>query len=127
MDFVTNTYDNLRKTIKNLCKERLICLKMDIATRLDRSVLGINIQFFHEDRIKIFTLAMKELHGRPTAPNLKEELEKVLRDFEIHKRPIFCITTDNGSNMLKTVEKLSEFTEIEDSFIDSESYTDESH
>lgn len=59
---------------------------MDTATRLSRSVLGVNVQFIHQDKIHIYTLAIKELNGAHTAENLKQQLQRVLQDFEIQNK-----------------------------------------
>ncbi|XP_018405103.1 PREDICTED: uncharacterized protein LOC108781587 [Cyphomyrmex costatus] len=94
--------------IKKACKGRMVSLKMDTATRLERAVLGINVQIIRHNKIQIYSLAIKELSGKHTAANLKEELENVLKEFEIKKSQIYCITTDNGRNMLKAVELFSD-------------------
>jgi len=93
----------------------MISLKMDTATRHDRAVLGINIQIIKDYKIHIYTLAMKELTERHTAAYLKEELEKVLEEFEIKKNQIYTITTDNGRNMIKAIELFSsDINEVEE-------------
>jgi len=129
MDYVIEKYENLKTAVKNSCKGQMISLKMDTATRLERSVLGINIQIIKHNKIQIYSLAMKELNGRHTADNLKEELENVLKEFEIKKSQIYCITTDNGRNMLKAVEIFSnensnESEEDEEEAINSEKFAE---
>lgn len=107
MEYVTEKYARLKSIIKNSCKGKMIALKMDTATRLERSVLGINIQVIENDKINTYNLAMKELNGKHTAEKLKKEIEKVLKEFEIKKSQIYSVTTDNGRNMLKAVYILS--------------------
>ena len=49
--------------VKEISKEpqgRLFSLKIDIASRLDRSVFGINAQFIIEDSVQISTQALAE-------------------------------------------------------------------
>lgn len=80
---------------------------MDTACRLDRAVLGVNIQFIEKKGIVIYTLGVIELKKRHTAQYLKEEVEKMLEDFSIRKNQVYSITTDNGRNMLKAVKHFS--------------------
>lgn len=126
MDYVSQKYENIQKHIKKLCRGKLISLKMDTATRLDRSVLGINVQFIEQNNIRIYTLAVKELNGKHTGEYLKNELINVLKDFDIDKKQIYCITTDNGRNMLKAVQILSnEYESIQnEEDIHTEEYTE---
>lgn len=56
---------------------------MDIATRLDRAILGINVQFIEDGRIRLQTLALKELFERHTAKNLKREVLDVLSEYGV--------------------------------------------
>lgn len=107
MNYVSEKYEHVKNAITNKCKNQMISLKMDTATRLDRSVLGINVQIILHDKIEIYTLAMKELTDKATGEMLKNVLENVLSDFQIKKKQIYCITTDNGRNMLKAVETFS--------------------
>lgn len=83
MHYVSERHDNLQKMIIKACKGKMISIKMDTATILERSVLGVNIQLIDHDKINIYTLAMKELTTRHTGENLKEELENILTEFEI--------------------------------------------
>lgn len=80
----------------------MVSLKLYIATRLDRDVLGINLQFVKKKKQMIRTIGMIELKKRHTAQIIKEEVFRVLRSFGISVDRIYTITTDNGSNMLAT-------------------------
>lgn len=44
----------------------MISMKVDAVTRLDRSFLGINIQYVQNARITLRTLALKELKEEHT-------------------------------------------------------------
>ena len=59
-------------------------------------------------RYRIFTLGVIELMDKHTAINISEKIEKILEAFEIKKEQIYTITSDNGRNMVKTVEVLNE-------------------
>ncbi|KAL9701149.1 hypothetical protein quinque_004590 [Culex quinquefasciatus] len=83
---------------------KFICLKLDIATRLDRDMLGINIQFMKRKKQVVRTLGIIQLKQRHTAKVIKEEVMRVLQNYGIDLESIYSITTDNGSNMLLTSE-----------------------
>lgn len=107
MEHVDEKYSSLKNHIIKTLKGQILCLKMDTATRHDRAILGINVQLITGNKICIYTLSCKELTRRHTAEHLKEELQNVLEEFEIHKNQIYAITTDNGRNMIKAVELFS--------------------
>lgn len=92
----------IRSIIQKEVKGKMISLKLDIATRLDRDVLGINIQFMKKKTQTIRTIGMIELKKRHTAQAIKDDVMRVLRSFGISVDKIYTITTDNGSNMLAT-------------------------
>ncbi|KAI8117117.1 hypothetical protein CVS40_10957 [Lucilia cuprina] len=106
----------MKEGIRAVLKHRIICIKIDTATRLNRSILGINAQFCNNNKIIIYTLAMIELQRKHTAANLSQEVEEILNNFDISKHQIYCVTSDNGRYMLKTVENLNDvnLTEVEE-------------
>lgn len=53
---VETSSEFIRSEICDAVKNRLVCLKMDIATRLERSILGINIQYIHDFKIVVHTI-----------------------------------------------------------------------
>lgn len=58
--------DRIRKKISEDIKNILISLKVDAVTRLDRSFLGINIQYIKDAKIILRTLGLKELEEKHT-------------------------------------------------------------
>lgn len=107
---------NIKNHLRKLCSGKIISLKIDIATRLNRSVMGINIQFISNKKIQIQTLAMIELFKSHTAENLKETICQVLQDFGIDEKQIYNITTDNGRNLVKAVQLIGENNNEEEFF-----------
>lgn len=73
--------DKLGKEFEN----KMISLKIDIATRLDRSFLGINIQYVDSpnNQIVLNTLGVIELHERHTGEHLRVVLTEVLQKYNI--------------------------------------------
>ena len=51
----------IKTEIKEDIREKFISLKIDIATRMDRAILGINIQLIKNGKLTLRTIAMKEL------------------------------------------------------------------
>ncbi|XP_036347547.1 uncharacterized protein LOC118756918 [Rhagoletis pomonella] len=79
---------------------------MDVATRQNRHILGINAQYIDGYKIIIYTLGMVELRSRHTGENLKQEILNCLDQFKIEIRQIYSSTTDNGANVIKTSKLL---------------------
>lgn len=77
---VINKSNEVVENIKDLVKNKLLCLKMDCASRKDKSILGINVQYAAADTTvtTLHTLAMIELTQKHTAVYLKEKVSKLL-------------------------------------------------
>ncbi|XP_065324914.1 uncharacterized protein LOC135931607 [Gordionus sp. m RMFG-2023] len=107
-DKIKYAASEIRCLIMQQVKNKLISLKIDTATRFQKSVLGVNAQFIIDDKIEIRTLGMLEIVKAHTASNLKEEIENLLKKYNICLSQIYSITVDNGANMIKTVEMIAE-------------------
>lgn len=100
--------------------EGMISIKTDIATKMYRSVMGINYQKIGADgSFYKRTLAVLELNIRHTAVNLKEELYKVLAEHGIDLKQIYSIMIDNGRNMVKMAQMIEKDT-LEDDYDDND-------
>jgi bifunctional polynucleotide phosphatase/kinase len=60
-DKVEGKAKEIRDQVKKDVKNRLVSIKMDCATRLDRALLGINLQFNQKGKIQLYTLAIIEV------------------------------------------------------------------
>ncbi|KAF2881231.1 hypothetical protein ILUMI_24943 [Ignelater luminosus] len=58
---MSNEAQLIRKNISDCVKDKLISLNVDAVTRLDRSFLGINIQFVENSKIHLKTIGLVEL------------------------------------------------------------------
>ncbi|CAH0387123.1 unnamed protein product [Bemisia tabaci] len=97
--------DAQRKKISGELRGKMFSLKLDICTKRGRSVLGINAQFIADDgHLYIRTLAVFDLAERHTGVYIISVLLKTLKTYSINISQIFCMTTDNGSNMVKAVK-----------------------
>ena len=108
MRFVEGKYTKLIAKIKTIIDGKMISLKADTATRADRGILGVNAQFFYLGKVKIITLGFIEVNKSHTAINLKAEIDEILNCFNIKKSQIYSVTTDNGRNLIKTVDLMAE-------------------
>lgn len=52
-DYICNRASIVRKAISDLLNNKCFCIKMDSATRLGRTILGINVQLIHEGTYKL--------------------------------------------------------------------------
>lgn len=105
-DLIKSQADELRNLLKIKLKGKIISIKVDGASRLDRSILGVNVQYVDNGKIKINTLAMLELKDRHTAEYLLDKILYVLNKYGIDVKQIYSFTSDNGANMVKTGELL---------------------
>jgi len=100
--------EDYRKSLRKEIEGKLVCIKLDCCTRLDRSILGINCQFINDrGQICLRTLSMREIFVRHTSVNLKDIVYDVLRKFEIPLCNIYTLTTDSGANVLKISKLIS--------------------
>ncbi|XP_055525420.1 uncharacterized protein LOC129718564 [Wyeomyia smithii] len=105
-DYLATAADRVRQAIRNEMRGRLVSLKIDSASRHDRSVLGINVQYSQSDEVVIRTLAMLEVTERQTAVFLKNKILDVLKGYEVSLDQVFSVTVDNGANMCAAVKEL---------------------
>ncbi|KAH7937062.1 hypothetical protein HPB49_013441 [Dermacentor silvarum] len=86
----------------------MFSLKIDCASRLDRALLGINVQYAVNGKLILQPLAMKELFDRHTAEHLTSQVKSTLSRYDLSVAQVYSVTTDNGANMLKATRLLGE-------------------
>lgn len=91
---------HIREEFREELKGKLLALKVDGATRHDRSVLGINVQFIANGRIHIRTIAMIELKESHTAQNLRDTILDILHSYGLTIYNVYSLTSDNARNMI---------------------------
>ncbi|XP_040172637.1 uncharacterized protein LOC120905695, partial [Anopheles arabiensis] len=99
----------VRSEISSVVKGKLLCLKIDSATRLGRHILGVNIQFYDTMKkdIVIYTIgSMLELNNRHTGIFLKSKILEILALYNVSLEQIFTVTCDTGANMIAAVKQL---------------------
>ncbi|KAH7945724.1 hypothetical protein HPB49_014717 [Dermacentor silvarum] len=67
-----------REEISQTLRKRMFSLKIDCASRLDRALLGINVQYAENGKLILQPLAMKELFDRHTAEHLTSQVKSTL-------------------------------------------------
>lgn len=105
------TSNDIKTTIENEVKNLPIALMMDIATKNNRSILGINIQYVVGNRIVLRTLGMIRLNESHTGRHLAQIVKQKLDDFGISMEQLFAVTTDNAGYMLLSSEILDQLAE----------------
>lgn len=70
--------ESIIKSIKADIDKKLISLKVDCVTRLNRSIIGVNIQYFKDEKLNIKTIGMTELFNRHTSEYLKQVVSPTL-------------------------------------------------
>lgn len=99
--------------IKNEIKDNLVSLKIDLATRHGRSVIGVNLQLIIKGQLTIRTLGLIETTDRHTAKYIEKEVLHLLDKFAIKITQLCSSTTDAGSNVLKFVKLMINGQEME--------------
>ena len=82
---------------------------MDGCTRQRISYFALNIQFVNsKNEVRILTVAVKDTENQHSSDFIQRLVEDVFKDFEISKQQVLAVVTDNASNMILAVQKLSE-------------------
>lgn len=98
--------EKVRERIKNEVKGQLVPLMIDGATRNNRSILGVSIQYIVDGKAKVVVLGTKEIIERSTAEHLCSIVENVLEQYGLSLRSIITVTSDNAANMIATTHEL---------------------
>lgn len=98
---ITDRANKIKEIITEEVKGKMVCLLLDIASRFNRSIFGINITFYANGKNHIRTIGMTTLKVSQTGQNLFDIVKKTLSDFQIELIQVFAVTTDNGKNLIK--------------------------
>ncbi|XP_034490365.1 uncharacterized protein LOC117794011 [Drosophila innubila] len=115
MSFVSVREQAIKDGIRALVNGKLLSLKIDVATRMDKAILGINQQIIHtnvnKSEIVVKTLGMIQLTYSHTGVYIRDKILEILDDYGITLDQIFSVTSDNGRNMVKAIEIFNDDTE----------------
>jgi hypothetical protein len=118
--------ERLREDVRG----KFVYLKFDCATRIRTNYLGLNVRYVNKDKLPTTsTLKVVDTRSQHTATELKDIIEKVLKDYEIPLEKVLCCVTDNASNMVKLVTTMNEdlkaaFGDQQDEDEDEDEYED---
>lgn len=99
--------EHLTKMAENV-RIKIISLMADIGTKNNRSMFGVSAQFVVFGKVHIRSLGLFELDQSHTGVYLANVLRDCLSMYGIEKWQTFCITTDNGKNILKMVRDFND-------------------
>ena len=98
-----------KNKLKEELRDKFLFLKMDGCTRHRINYLALNVHFVDsKNEVRIFTLAVRDTENQHSSDFIQRLVEDVLKDFEISKQQVLAVATDNASNMILAVQKLSE-------------------
>lgn len=112
-------YD-IRRKIHDEAKNKLLCLKVDIASIKSRRFLGVNLQYIKDAKLILRNLSVLELQQRNTGDFLKETILMVLSRFGIEVKQLYSLTVDNGANMLAMSRQITDLQALVDGTDDHE-------
>lgn len=96
----------VREKIKTEVNGKLLSPMIDGATRNNRSLLGISVQYNYNSQVKVATLGVKEVIERSTSANLCAIVKNTLEEYGIHPHAAISVTADNAANMIATIHEL---------------------
>lgn len=70
---ITERAEQLKNTIRIELKKKFVCLMIDIASRYNRSIFGVNIAFMKDGSLAVRTIGMHSLHMAHTGKNISEK------------------------------------------------------
>lgn len=94
--------------IKAEAKDKCITMMIDIASRYNRSVLGVNIAYISNGAFLVRTIGMHTMRMSQTATNIVGIIKSNLEEFDLNVDQVVAFTTDNGKNMTKTADLFDE-------------------
>lgn len=119
--YLTKYADDVRAAIQKEVRSKIIHVKLDMARHQRKSILGVNIQYIEDDKIVVRTLSMLQTSSSHTGEYICSLLMQILDDFKIKYSQVHTITTDNGRNVLKSVNL---FCAVENADLLNESFDD---
>lgn len=103
---INDRTNEVKEIIRNETKNKMISVMIDIATRYNRSVLGISISYMHGGQICVRTISLHVLKAAHTGSYISNLIKDILSDYRIDLSQIASITSDNGTNMIKAIALL---------------------
>lgn len=100
--FIQEEGKKIRSEVRAAIGDKFYWLKADTATRQNRCILGVNVQFYDKKEIKVHTLEMKEVVTGTSANELKSYMIEIVKSYGLSLKNCLGFSTDNGRNFVKT-------------------------
>lgn len=113
IECIDDAYDELSNVLKKTLANMMFSLKADCVTRLDRSFIGINVQFTFKGEVMIVTLGTVQLLNNHTGLYLRNTIVNKLKEFDLTLDQIYTLTTDNGSDLCSAASLIEDLTNKE--------------
>ncbi|KAE8748652.1 hypothetical protein FOCC_FOCC004663 [Frankliniella occidentalis] len=98
-DLIQAEAQKLRAEIREECVGKMICIKVDAASRKDRRVFSINIQYIHKGELQTRNLCVRETKEAHSGSFLSELIIDTLHEFDLLASQVLSGTADNGANV----------------------------
>lgn len=105
---VNQAYEFVQNKIINEIESKSISLMIDITTKHNRSVLGINIRYLIDGQIVSRTIGMEPLTKNHTAEYIHKVLRSILVKYGIKPNQIIALATDNAGNVVNVTDYLND-------------------
>lgn len=87
----------------------MVSMLIDIASRYNRSMLGVSIAYMYGGEICVRTIGIQSLKVSHTGEHIRDVLREILSKYDIRLAQIVLITSDNGKNMIKAIAMLDAY------------------
>lgn len=99
--------EHVKNKIRAEVQNKPLALMLDIATKHNRSIFGINVRFYNGKSFVTRTIGMQLLTKRHAAPDIYAVLSNTLNDFGIDTIQLIAYSTDNAGNVVNVVDWLN--------------------
>lgn len=97
----------IRSKIAEELKDEMFGLMVDIATKNNRSILGVNTQMVIDGKIVVRTIGMNQIVERHTSDNITNDITSLLtNDYHLGPEQVYGFSSDNAYNMARTGDLL---------------------
>lgn len=107
-EYIAHVAHEIKNKIAGQINGRFLSLMLDIASKNNRSVVGISAQYNENGKIKIHTLGMIVLEELHTAKYITKTVIECLEPYNVPITHIISMTTDNASTMLAMIKRFDD-------------------
>lgn len=118
-EYIHFVVHKIEEKIKNEVKNKFVSLMIDSATKNNRSIVGLNVQYLLDGAITIRCIGMIHMNESQSGKNLFAAVMKRLDIFGIKLSQLIAITSDNGKNMVSMTNVFNSNYIYPDSELDS--------